>query len=233
MDNYPEKLEKQFTDIATVIGERSRAIMLWNLLEGRAYTASELATCADISKQACSNHLSKLLAADLISVEKQGRHKYYRLANAKVARTIEGMASLLPISTEKRIYKEANQVGIKYARTCYDHLAGKVGVIITEAMLSEQIIVQTPNSFMITDYGVQWFQELDIDIKQVRQLNRKFAYPCLDWSERKYHIGGALGAQLLKQLLKEDWIRKTAQPRVVFLTAKGKLELKSKLNIEI
>lgn len=233
MTNDTEKIEQHFGRITSLIGERSRTMMLWNLLDGRAYTATELAVCADISPQAASNHLSKLVKASLLIVDSQGRHKYYRFANDKVAQVIETIASLLPIDNYNQ-EKETTQLnGIRYARTCYDHLAGKAGVAITNGLLEKKILVPQKNNYTVSVSGVKWFGEIGININAVHQLKRKFAYPCLDWSERKHHLGGALGAVFLDTLTTKGWIRKIKQSREIIITGPGKSELNKRLGIEI
>jgi len=128
MDNQSIEIEKHFGHIASLIGEKSRGIMVWNLLDGRAYTATELAIAADVSFQSASNHLSQLLNAGLLRSEKQGRHKYYRFAGDHVAKAIENIAGLMPAPAIGKSINHSNIIRIKYARTCYDHLAGKMGV---------------------------------------------------------------------------------------------------------
>ncbi len=162
MNNDTEKIEQHFGRVTSLIGERSRAIMLWNLLDGRAYTATELAICADISAQAASNHLSKLVKANLLAVDNQGRHKYYRFKNDKVAQVIETIASLLPVDNNDKQKEIAPLNGIKYARTCYDHLAGKAGVAITNGLLEKEILVEQKNNYTVSALGVKWFGEIGI-----------------------------------------------------------------------
>jgi DNA-binding transcriptional ArsR family regulator len=133
-----EGLENDFGEIAALLGDKSRAIMLWNLLDGRAFTATELAACADVSLQSASNHLSKLRSKNLVSVEKQGRHRYYKLSSPEVAEVIESMAGLLAIQKGYKTIKRPTISSFTYARTCYKHLAGEVGVKITEALVFEK-----------------------------------------------------------------------------------------------
>jgi DNA-binding transcriptional ArsR family regulator len=232
MNDASEEIEKHFGHIASLIGEKSRAIMLWNLLDGRAYTATELAVAAELSFQSASNHLSQLLNAGLLAVEKQGRHKYYRFANDRVAQTIENIAGLMPVSSLTRSINIANPSGIKYARTCYDHLAGKIGVRLTHALLQQKILTPYNDRYEVTHAGNTWFENVGIDIAATQKQNRKFAYPCLDWSERNHHIGGALGAALLQSMLQKDWIRKVNHSREIVITGKGKMEINKRLRIE-
>src|SRR5687768_3649137 len=192
MNNDTEKIEQHFGQVTSLIGERSRAIMLWNLLDGRAYTATELAICADISAQAASNHLSKLVKANLLATDNQGRHKYYRFRNDKVAQAIETIASLLPMNDKNDKKDTIQKNGIRYARTCYDHLAGRVGVTITNGLLQKKILIEQKSNYTVSVEGIKWFGAIGIDVDAVRKLKRKFAYPCLDWSERKHHLGGSL-----------------------------------------
>ena len=229
MNNY----QKQFVQISELIGDKARATMLWCLLDGRAYTATELALCADISAQSASNHLKKLLLANLLAVEKQGRHRYYRFQSPDVAQVIESMAGLITINsqTKEKILPKATP--ITYARTCYDHLAGKFGVALTQALIHKNIITLANQTYEVTAIGEEWLNQLDIDLVQLRRQKRAFAYPCLDWSERKHHIAGALGAAILKAFLHKQWIKKKPGSREISITPKGKIELKDKLNLEL
>lgn len=226
-------MEDSFSEVAALIGDKARAKMLWSLLDGRAYTATELAIFANISRQSCSNHLSKLVKAAILKVEKQGRHRYYCFANDKIAQIIEGIAYLLPTQTNIPVRAEHKPKGIKYARTCYDHLAGKVGVALTVSLLNMGIINKEEDTFFVTKEGENWFGGLGIKTNLLLKKKRKFAYPCLDWSERKSHIGGALGAALLNAMLENDWIRRKKDSRAVIITYKGAIALKKRFNVEI
>jgi DNA-binding transcriptional ArsR family regulator len=223
-------IDNEFGGIMSLIGEKSRAKMLWSLLDGKAYTATELAVRADITRQACSNHLQKLLIANLLKVVKSGRHKYYSLSNDKVARVIENLAYLIPSKQNSNNDNETG--GIRYARTCYDHLAGKLACNLTRALIDKKIISYINGNFSITKFGIEWFGKLGIDISEIKRLKRKFVYPCLDWSERKNHIGGSLGAIILKFFLQKDWIRKSKHSREIFITGLGKAELSNVFNID-
>jgi len=224
--------ENYFSDVASLIGDKSRSLMLWNLLDGRAYTATELSLCADITAQSASNHLSKLIGADILAVEKQGRHRYYRFANEDVARVIESIASLLP-STKKNTKQILDPPGITQARSCYDHIAGKFGVELTGALLGKGIILPFEKKYSVSNRGKKWFRSVEINIEEVQLQKRSFAYPCLDWSERRHHLAGALGAALLQMMVQEAWLRKSKHSRELFITSKGKSELKKSLNLEL
>ena len=228
-----EDLGIQFSRMAALIGDRSRSVMLWSLLDGRAFTATELSICAGISAQSASNHLSKMVEAGLLAVDKQGRHRYYRFASAEVANAVEGIAGLLPYD---KLYKKIEAPAASdftFARTCYDHLAGKLGVAITSGLLSKKIITEKDSNFGLTRSGRTWFAELGINTDELGQQKRIFIRPCLDWSERRYHLAGSLGAALLDLMLKEDWIRRIRSSRSVSLTAKGQKKLYDHLNLNI
>src|SRR4030095_8154359 len=184
--------ENQFVDIAGLIGEPARAKMLWNLLDGRAYTASELAMAADISGTSASNHLTKLLGADLLKVEKQGRHRYFSFSKPEIAYVVESLASLSSHSSRK-MEKETVLLGIKYCRSCYDHLAGFVGVKITEGLEKKKALRKSANSYLVTNSGWKLLADLDI-VEDLMNKRRPLTRQCLDWSERKPHLAGQLCA---------------------------------------
>jgi DNA-binding transcriptional ArsR family regulator len=224
--------ENKFVGIASLIGEPARAKMLWNLLDGRAYTASELAIVADISRTSASNHLAKLLGADLLKVEKQGRHRYFSFSKPEIAYVIESLASLSGHSS-KKMEKEIAPPGIKYCRSCYDHLAGRVGVKITEALEKKKAIRKHVNSYLVTNSGWELLANLDIYKNEMMNNRRPLTRQCLDWSERRPHIAGQIGAMLLKRTLERDWFKRVRFSRELILTAKGRSEIEKLLNIEI
>lgn len=225
--------EDRYKKIAALLGEPVRAVMLWHLLDGRAYTAGELAICADTTPQSASNHLRKLLSAGLLAVEKQGRHRYYRLASPEVAYVVESIANLIPPEAQKNRKALPQATGHRYARTCYDHLAGKAGVILTEALTGKEILIPENGSFTISEAGKAWFSRLDIDVEMLQNKKRSFARPCLDWSERKHHLAGALGAALLNRMTTLQWLRKKQGSREVVITSEGKAKLYELLKINL
>ncbi|MDO5988061.1 winged helix-turn-helix domain-containing protein [Flavivirga amylovorans] len=216
-----------------MLGDKSRSIILWNLLDGRAYTATELATCANISLQSASNHLKKMTTANILSVEKQGRHRYFKFANDDVSQVIESMASLMPLNKDYKKIKTPKLNDFTYARTCYDHLAGSVGVRITDSLIDNRIIEISDKNYRVTKYGKKWFHGIDINTDTIQLKKRSFAHQCLDWSERKHHIAGALGASILEKMVEKDWIRKKPNSRELMITSHGKIQLKNRLNLEL
>ncbi|MHC0442661.1 ArsR/SmtB family transcription factor [Flavobacterium sp. 3-210] len=218
-------MEDQFIKTASLIGDPTRASILWTLMDGRAFTATELAISANTSPQNISMHLGKLLDADLLRVEKQGRHKYYRFSNKEVAYALEAMASLVPKPKIPSKKKPEKYPPIKFCRTCYDHLAGKIGVALTDSLLEQNIIKENNNAFEISTEGKKWFSNFGINLEEAQKQKRIFLKPCLDWSERRNHIAGSVGTLLFNKMKNEDWLRKTENSRAIIVTAKGEKEL--------
>jgi|SRR6185503_9650015 len=213
-------MEEQFSRIAGLIGDPVRAKILWALLDKRAYTATELAIYADTTAPNISMHLNKLVKADLLAVQSQGRHKYYNYSRPEIAYAIEALASLLP-KDELKKPDNADDKPIRYCRSCYDHLAGKVGVQLTDSLLKQEYLVKNASSFLVTDSGEAWFGQLGINLDELKKQKRHFAKPCLDWSERKHHLAGALGAALLNRMIADGWVRRVADSRAITVTRKG------------
>jgi DNA-binding transcriptional ArsR family regulator len=226
-------VEEQFSHLASLIGEPARSKMLWSLLDGRAFTATELSLMADVSPQSGSMHLNKLVQAELLVVERQGRHRYYKFSSRNVAYAIEAIANLLP--AEKAVSKDNLLANghIKFCRSCYDHLAGKMGVALTDSLLKQDLIAAEGSQYKVTIPGLKWFTHLGVDIDELKARRRVFARQCLDWSERRHHIAGSLGAVLLEKMLAEDWIRKTKNSRALVVTAKGEKKLYELLGLTI
>ncbi|GHN02302.1 putative HTH-type transcriptional regulator YdfF [Cytophagales bacterium WSM2-2] len=220
------------SQITSLIGDPVRTNILWLLIDGRAYTGNELALMTDTSPQNISMHVSKLLQADLLAVECQGRHKYYRLASAEVASAIEAIANLVPkVKVTQAV--NAHDHGLKHCRTCYDHLAGEVGVQLAETMLAKKLIKKDPAGYQLTPAGRQFFEKLDIDVESLMKQRRPLLKPCLDWTERKHHVAGSLGAAWLSHMLKNDWLRKKKNSREVIVSAKGQKEFYERLRITV
>ena len=224
-------MKHAFKETAALVAEPARAIILWTLLDGKAYTATELAIAAETSASNISMHLTRLLNAGLLKVASQGRHRYYAFSGKEVAYAIEALAALMPFDTKKRLTEKEEVPALRQARTCYDHLAGKTGVAVTEALVKQKIIVATGSDFELSKKGEQWFLALGIDSGLLAQQRRSFVRPCLDWSERKHHLAGSLAAAFLDKMLKEDWLRKSKDSRALIITSKGQKVLYDKLHI--
>jgi DNA-binding transcriptional ArsR family regulator len=214
-------MEKKFSHIASLIGDPVRSRIMWALLDGRSYTATELAIHSDTSLPNISMHLNKLVTANILSVKKQGRHRYFNYSRPEVSYAVEALAGLMTTNTIKD-QDLPEEVPVRFCRTCYDHLAGRVGVSVAESLARKKYTVVSEQNITITPKGNVFFQSLDIDIVKLQHEKRAFARTCLDWSERKDHIGGALGSAMLSRFLAKDWIRRTKNSRAVIVTAKGR-----------
>jgi DNA-binding transcriptional ArsR family regulator len=211
--------------IAALIGDHARAEVLTALMADRALTATELANLAGVSKPTMSAHLAKLLDAGLITGVAQGRHRYFRLADADVARLLEALMGVAFRAGAVRVRSSPREPALRKARVCYDHLAGELGVKTYETLLHRGCIEEQGEELRLTDAGQRWFAELQIDVEAVAGRRRHLCRPCLDWSERRHHLGGALGAQLLQRLLQLGWAKRDPASRVVAFSARGEREL--------
>ena len=226
--------EPDITNIAALLADPSRATMLVALLGKDAMPATELAHKAYISPQTASSHLSKLVAGNLIAVERHGRHRYYRLANEDVGRFIETLATIAPpprVPSDSDLDEDAK--AIRYARTCYDHLAGKVAVQITNSLEQQGLLMKSGKNYEVTPAGEKWFKRLRIDVVKLQQARRPFALQCLDWSERQCHMAGLLGAALLDRFFALNYIARGRSARSVRITHEGKKALNRLLDLQL
>jgi DNA-binding transcriptional ArsR family regulator len=204
----PTQLDPDVARIAALIGDPSRAAILLALSDGRALPAGELARHASISPQTASSHLDKLFRAHLLAVEVQGRHHYYRLRSPQVAQLLESLSIVAPPAPAAAHSDSAK--ALRFARICYDHLAGKLGVAVTRALCDHCYIHDGEVGYIVTDKGKTWFGSLGIDVEELRASRRRLTRRCLDWSERRSHLAGGLGAALANRFVKLNWI---ARPR--------------------
>lgn len=223
--------EPDFSTIAALIGEPTRATILAALLNGQSLPASELAYRAHITCQTASSHLAKLVAGGLLEVNKAGRHRYYRLKNANVARALEALAVISPPNPIQSHRDSAKLQALRFARTCYDHLAGQLGVAITHALEDKNFLLQDDGAYTLTEAGSAWLARWNIDENQLRKERRAFARTCLDWSERHDHLAGALGTALTTMLFDRGYIHRVPDSRAVRLTDAGRLWLQQELSI--
>jgi DNA-binding transcriptional ArsR family regulator len=221
-----------FSYVAKLMADSSRAAMLDALLGLDGLPANELARKANISLQTASGHLAKLVEGNLISVEKHGRHRYFRIANSDVARAIETLTIIAPPPRVNSLKVSLRAEKIRIARTCYDHLAGRLGVSLTEAFIEKGYLAENKDDFLITEMGEKYFHDLNINLVALRKKRRHFARKCLDWSERRYHLAGSLGNAILVRLLELGWIEKLPD-RAVRITEVGKTELYKSLGIRM
>jgi DNA-binding transcriptional ArsR family regulator len=221
-----------FATTAHLIADPARARMLIALLDGRALPAGELAHAAGVTAQTASAHLLKLLAGGLLAVEKEGRHRYYRLAGSDVAEAIERLATIQPVVAVRRKALSREAQALRFCRSCYDHLAGRVGVAIAKALQGRDYIRPLADKrFAITATGATWFAGRGIDIATVPASSRGLARQCLDWTEREHHLAGPLGVKLLEALCRDRWLRREQGSRLVSVTHRGWAGLRGELGI--
>jgi DNA-binding transcriptional ArsR family regulator len=205
--------------VAALIGDPARANMLTALTDGRALTASELGHAAGVAPPTASGHLAQLVAGGLVSVEKQGRHRYHRLADADVAQTIEGLMGLAERTGAPRIRTGPREPALRRARICYDHLAGERGVALLAGARAAGFLAGE-GEMAVTDAGRAALSRFGVDLDALARNRRPLCRRCLDWSERQSHLGGALGAAVLARLLDQGWARREAG-RVLTITPAG------------
>jgi DNA-binding transcriptional ArsR family regulator len=210
--------------VAALVGDSARANMLTALMTGRALTASELAQEAGITAPTASSHLSKLEAGGLIEPEKQGRHRYYRLTGPDVAGVLEGLAGLAARAGHLRVRTGPKEPALRRARICYDHLAGDLGVQMLDSMRAQKLIRQTERVIELTTQGSRFVaEELKIDPATLAHPRRPVCKACLDWSERRHHLAGTLGAAIMISFTAMKWATRDPSPgsRVVHFTRSG------------
>lgn len=221
--------------IAAAIGEQARARMLYSLVDGHARTSTELALVAEVSPSTASVHLNRLKAERLVKVVVQGKHRYYSLEGPNVAAALEGLSVLAGGVTNKFVPNTPSR--LRAARTCYDHMAGTLGVSLHDRFRALRWLsadsADDENAYGLTPQGAAAFQALGVDLKAARMLRRRFAYACLDWSERRPHIGGALGATLLNVALKRRWVVQDLDSRALSITSLGRREMLSKFGLSL
>lgn len=216
--------------IASAIGEPARVRMLYSLLDGRARTSTELAVIAGISPSTASAHLNRLTSDRLIKVLVQGKHRYYSLDNSAVATALEGLSVIAGRSNDN--FVPNTPVRLREARTCYDHIAGRVGVLLHNSFQKLRWLSGN-DEYDLTPQGKKEFERLGIDIESIRSQRRRFAYPCVDWSERQPHLGGALAAAILSTALKRKWMTREIEGRELTVTRLGTREFLSNFGLQI
>lgn len=214
--------------IASAIGEPARARMLYCLMDGHARTATELAVVAEVSPSTASVHLTRLKAEGLVKVLVQGKHRYHSLQGPEVARVLESLSVLAGGPRQKFVPNTPNR--LRAARTCYDHIAGTLGVQLHDRLESSGWL---SSSYDLTPAGVQAFEKLGVDVAEMRGSHRRFAFACLDWSERRSHLGGALGAALLTLALRKKWVTQELDGRALSVTSLGRREMRTRLGVEL
>jgi DNA-binding transcriptional ArsR family regulator len=212
----------QMAEVAALVGDPARANILCALLGGRALTATELAFAAGVSPQTTSGHLGKLHAARLVVLMKQGRHRYYRLAGSHVGQMLESIMSVALTGPPRFQPRSRLDEQLRQARTCYDHIAGVLGVKLADRLAERELIILGDEAGEVTPAGADFLAKLGVDLSGARARRRVFCRPCVDWTERRLHIGGAVGAALAGRLFDLKWIERVRDGRALIITPAGR-----------
>ena len=220
------------SEIAALAGRPAHANMLTALLDGRALTASELAYAAGVAPQTASEHLAKLKEGHLLTLAKQGRHVYYRLASPLIGRMLESMMAVAGDGPARYQPRWRGGDALRNARICYDHLAGRLGVALAEALVKREHISLSEDGGIVTPGGEEFFAGLGIEVRERGRSRRPFCRPCLDWSERRPHLAGAVGAALAARCFELGWITRLRDTRAVLISDNGKCGFGETFGIE-
>jgi DNA-binding transcriptional ArsR family regulator len=223
-------MEPNIAAVGALISDPARSRILWALSDGRGLPAGELARQAGVTPQTASSHLKMLAERGFVFVIPQGRHRYYRLANSRVARLLESMATFapeLPPPTSSRCDPE-----LRRARSCYHHMGGRLAVVVTRAFVDRAWLVQDDLAYHLTSKGESGFTDLGIDLPRLKRSGEVLARPCLDWSERRNHLAGPLGRAILDCFCEQQWVRRVASGRALRLTDLGRQELWQRLGLK-
>ena len=221
-------------EVAALVGDTARATMLAALMSGQALTSSELAALAHISRPTASGHLSKLVTARLLAVSQKRRNRYYRIASPLVARMLESIKAVAAIETPARHRPHSAQDdALRFARTCYDHLAGRVGVAIADALVARRFMVLTDEGGAVTPAGARFLTEFGVELAGKSAGRRIFCRACLDWSERRYHVAGFVGAEIWRRCLELGWLARQRDSRAVRVTTTGRRGLRNTLGVKL
>jgi len=219
--------------IASLLADPTRASILQELSDGRALPAGELARRARVASSTASAHLFKLIEAGLLAVEKQGRHRYYRIADPAIVQAIEALAALAPARPIRSLRESQIAEAVRHARMCYNHLAGNLGVKLSQALVDKHVLDAGDDGYSITPNGLQWLRNFGISEAALKKRDSLVVPHHIDWSERRPHIAGELGAALARRLFDLEWITRTPSSRAVRLTATGQQALQDEFAIRV
>jgi DNA-binding transcriptional ArsR family regulator len=221
-------------EVAALVGDTARATMLNALMGGQALTSSELASLARISRSTASEHLTRMVKARLLTVTQKRRNRYYRIASPLVAKMLESIKAVAALETPARYQpRSAQDDALRFARTCYDHLAGALGVAIADALSVKRYVVLTEEGGEVTPAGARFLTKFGVELHSKSKGRRIFCRACLDWSERRYHIAGFIGAEILRCTLERGWVRQQREARAVHVTAIGRRGFRDTLGVRL
>lgn len=222
------------SSVGELIGEPARTAILIALLGGKELTAGDLAFAAGISAQSASAHLSKLVSGGLLQSRHQGRNRYYKLAGPEVAHALEALGAISTSSRSSNALRTGADLEMCRARSCYDHLAGYLGVRTTRALENLKVIrLRGDREYKIGPRGGKWFADMEIDVNALRRTRRTFARRCLDWTERKPHLAGALGAALFARMMASGWLARRRGTRALRVTERGVREFRKRFGVNL
>jgi DNA-binding transcriptional ArsR family regulator len=225
--------DESIAPVAALLADPARMTMLWALSDGRPRPAGELARQAGVRASTASEHLARLLAGGLVVVERHGRHRYYRIGGAAVVAALEAIGALALTARSAGYRKVTAATAVRHARSCYDHLAGALGVQVAHALVERGALVLRDEQYEVPASAAPFFaDELGMDIARLRASRRQFAKACLDWTERDYHVAGALGAELLRQFLSLGWLERTGGSRALRVTSSGRRRFGAVLGLD-
>jgi DNA-binding transcriptional ArsR family regulator len=219
--------------LGALIGDRRRAGMLLALLSGEELPARELGARASASSSLASAHLTKLLDGGLVAARREGRERYYRIADPRVAEALEKLMEVAPPRRAHSLRESVRGAAMRRARTCYDHLAGELGVGLTEALERQGVLAGGDGAYTLTRSGARRLSELGVDVSGARASDRAFTRRCLDWTERRPHLAGALGAVVSARFLELGWVQRLPGSRALQITPTGAAELRARFGLHI
>jgi DNA-binding transcriptional ArsR family regulator len=220
-DGYRTMPQPDLANIAALLADPSRATMLAALMDGRALTATELAATAQVSAPTASSHLARLTTSGLLTMIKQGRHRYFRIANEAVAHVAETLMAIAAGNPSHAPRTGPSDQALRRARVCYDHLAGELGVQLLDGLLAAGHLSERDGTLALLPAGERWCVEFGIDLAALRRTRRPLCRACLDWSERRTHLSGVLGAAILDTMLARSWVRRQSLGRALVVSPAG------------
>jgi len=220
-------------EFGALVGQPARATMLLSLLDGRGRTAGELAEEAGVTPQTASHHLAQLMAGQLLRVDRQGRHRYFRLAAPEIAELLDSVRVVAAAPTAPSRPFGPRPTAMRQARMCYDHMAGELGIGVVDSLVASGVLIEAGDNFQLTDDGERLLDEFGVDVAAARRRRRHFARTCLDWSERRPHLAGALGAALADRLFELEWVERDPEGRTLFVTPTGQRGLADTFGVDV
>jgi DNA-binding transcriptional ArsR family regulator len=231
--SLPHSPDPDVAGVAELFGDPVRAAMLHALLDGRELPATDLASRAGASPQAASAHLAKLVSGGLLEARSAGRQRLFRLTSPDVGHAMEALAAIAAPARVRALGQATAMQRLREARSCYDHLAGRIGVAVADYLVGGKFLDAANAEFVVTRRGKGFFASFDIDLDDLRDARRSFARQCMDWTERRPHVAGALGASLLNRFLEQRWLVRNSRDRALALTPGGRAEFTRQFNVRM